>query len=196
MAGTVKHNDLTPLFGLTEWIAEHNFAGGATGALLHRDSGQTDGANWLAAVATGSVLISSGVGAAPAWSATPSLTSLTLGTTGNISLTTSGAWVLGGTPGGAGSSSRYISGGGSADSWFFNVPTGGTHYFAINDAQMAKITSVGITVGSTTLLTTSVALTNGAAAQTGTLTNAPAAGNPSKWIPINDNGTVRYIPAW
>jgi hypothetical protein len=80
MAGTVKHNDLTPLFGLTEWIAEHNFAGGATGALLHRDSGQTDGANWLAAVATGSVLISSGVGAAPAWSAAPALTSLAIGT--------------------------------------------------------------------------------------------------------------------
>lgn len=37
---------------------------------------------------------------------------------------------------------------------------------------------------------------NGAAAQTGTLTNAPAAGNPTKWIPIDDNGTTRYIPAW
>jgi hypothetical protein len=81
MAGTVKHNDLTPLFGLTEWVAEHNFAGGATGALLHRDSGQTDGANWLAAVAAGSVLISSGVGTAPAWSAALALTSLALGTT-------------------------------------------------------------------------------------------------------------------
>lgn len=47
-----------------------------------------------------------------------------------------------------------------------------------------------------TLLTTATSLTNGAAAQTGTLTNAPAAGNPTKWIPINDNGTTRYIPAW
>lgn len=53
-----------------------------------------------------------------------------------------------------------------------------------------------ITVGSTTLLATSVALTNGAAAQVGTLTNAPTAGNPTKWIPINDNGTTRYLPAW
>lgn len=34
----------------------------------------------LAAVATGRVLISNGVGVAPSWSATPSLTSLTLGT--------------------------------------------------------------------------------------------------------------------
>lgn len=54
----------------------------------------------------------------------------------------------------------------------------------------------GLTTGSTTLHTTSVALTNGAAANTATLTNAPVAGNPTKWVPINDNGTTRYIPAW
>ena len=54
----------------------------------------------------------------------------------------------------------------------------------------------GIKHSDTTLLCTSVALTNGAAAAAGTLTNAPVAGNPTKWIPINDNGTVRYIPAW
>lgn len=54
----------------------------------------------------------------------------------------------------------------------------------------------GITHGSTTLLTTTVALTNGAGVASGTLTNAPAAGNPTKWIPINDNGTTRHIPAW
>lgn len=53
-----------------------------------------------------------------------------------------------------------------------------------------------IVTGSTTLHETSVALTNGAAAATGTLTNAPVAGNPTKWIPINDNGTTRYVPAW
>lgn len=39
-------------------------------------------------------------------------------------------------------------------------------------------------------------LANGAAASVGTLTNAPAATNPTKWIPIDDNGTTRYIPAW
>ncbi|HET9285690.1 MAG TPA: hypothetical protein VFR24_27375 [Candidatus Angelobacter sp.] len=37
---------------------------------------------------------------------------------------------------------------------------------------------------------------NGAAANTATLTNAPAAGNPTKWVPIDDNGTTRYIPSW
>ncbi len=38
--------------------------------------------------------------------------------------------------------------------------------------------------------------TDGAAAAVGTLTNAPAAGNPTKWIAVNDNGTTRFIPAW
>lgn len=53
-----------------------------------------------------------------------------------------------------------------------------------------------LTNGDTVLMRTSSALPNGAGAQTGTLTNGPVNGNPSKWIPINDNGTTRYIPAW
>lgn len=64
-------------------------------------------------------------------------------------------------------------------------------------SQLGAVTlAAGLTHGSATLLTTSTALTNGAAAQTGTLTNGPTAGNPTKWIPVNDNGTTRYIPAW
>jgi len=38
--------------------------------------------------------------------------------------------------------------------------------------------------------------TNYAAAGSGTLTNAPVAGNPTKWIRIMDDGVARYIPAW
>lgn len=53
-----------------------------------------------------------------------------------------------------------------------------------------------LTLSGGTLLATSAALTNGAAAQTATITNGPTAGNPTKWIPITDNGTTRYIPAW
>lgn len=52
------------------------------------------------------------------------------------------------------------------------------------------------TLGGATFHTTTTALTNGAGAAAGTLTNSPAAGNPTKWIGIDDNGTVRYIPAW
>ncbi len=64
-------------------------------------------------------------------------------------------------------------------------------------AVQTTIDNAGLlTLANTTLLATSVALTNGAAAQAGTLLNSPAAGNPTKWIPINDNGTTRYIPAW
>ncbi len=58
------------------------------------------------------------------------------------------------------------------------------------------VLSGGITTGNAVLHTTTTNLTNGAGAATGTLTNAPAATNPTKWIPINDNGTTRYIPAW
>lgn len=46
------------------------------------------------------------------------------------------------------------------------------------------------------VLTTTSAITSGAGSSAGTLTNAPVVGDPTKWIPINDNGTTRYIPAW
>jgi hypothetical protein len=46
------------------------------------------------------------------------------------------------------------------------------------------------------LIGTKGTLANGAGSQTGALTNAPASGNPSKWIAIDDNGTTRYIPTW
>lgn len=52
------------------------------------------------------------------------------------------------------------------------------------------------TNAATFMLRTKTSLSNGAAAAAGTLTNAPAAGNPTKWLPYDDNGTTRYIPAW
>jgi len=58
------------------------------------------------------------------------------------------------------------------------------------------VTGTVTATGGATFITTSTALTNGAGASGGTLLNAPAAGNPTKWIGINDNGTTRYIPAW
>ena len=50
--------------------------------------------------------------------------------------------------------------------------------------------------GGATLLKTTTALTNNAAAAAGTLLNAPVAGNPTKWVAINDAGTTRYLPLW
>ena len=46
------------------------------------------------------------------------------------------------------------------------------------------------------LIGTSVALTAGATGNVPTLTTGPVTGNPTKWLPINDNGTTRYIPLW
>jgi hypothetical protein len=46
------------------------------------------------------------------------------------------------------------------------------------------------------LIHTDVSLTNNAGAALGTLTNAPFAGDPSKWIAIDDFGTTRYFPVW
>jgi hypothetical protein len=43
---------------------------------------------------------------------------------------------------------------------------------------------------------TTTTLTDNAAAAAGTLSNAPVAGNPTKWIAIDDNGTIRRIPTW
>jgi hypothetical protein len=39
-------------------------------------------------------------------------------------------------------------------------------------------------------------VTSGSSTSAGTLLNAPAAGNPTKWLPYNDNGVTRYIPSW
>jgi hypothetical protein len=46
------------------------------------------------------------------------------------------------------------------------------------------------------LIRTNTTLTDSAAGNTATMTNAPTAGNPTKWIAIDDNGVSRKIPAW
>lgn len=38
--------------------------------------------------------------------------------------------------------------------------------------------------------------TTGAGAGAGTLTNAPSAGDPDKWIPINSDGVQYWMPVW
>lgn len=77
-----------------------------------------------------------------------------------------------------------------------DVLFGDGQIFTGNTGEASLRANGGVTHSSTTLLTTSVNLGNGAAAQTATMTNGPTAGNPTKWVPINDNGTTRYIPAW
>jgi len=73
---------------------------------------------------------------------------------------------------------------------------------SITGGSIANVTITGgsvtsaVTDNTTSLIASSSTLANGAGALAGTLNNAPAAGNPTKWVSINDNGTTRYIPAW
>lgn len=129
-----------------------------------------------------------------------SLTTLaTLSTGGNLSLSVSGAQFL--------AQNGTVSLPGQS---FVNEPDCGAYVIGTNNigvavaaAKVLDIATTGlsitgtITTSATTFLhRTTGTLANGAAAQAGTLTNAPTAGNPTKWIPIDDNGTTRYIPAW
>lgn len=101
------------------------------------------------------------------------------------------------------------SGSGTAPSYTF-TSFNNTGWYAANPGIGASVAgaSVGtwtatgltvigsLTIASSTMLATTTAFTNNAGAQAATMTNGPTAGNPTKWIPINDNGTTRNIPAW
>jgi hypothetical protein len=109
---------------------------------------------------------------------------------------------------GLGSSSdiQYHSGGATKTAGVHRFYTGEVLRLTISDSAVVIGTDPGgsellrvggaIRISSATMIATSTSFTNGAGAGAGTITNAPAAGNPTKWIPINDNGTTRYIPAW
>jgi hypothetical protein len=89
-------------------------------------------------------------------------------------------------PNGTAAGGAAITGGG-----YFYVSAGTLHWVDSggNDTQLSNPTTgqVGESFA---------ALTNNAAAQIATLTNGPLAGNPTKWAPFNDNGTIRNIPMW
>lgn len=74
----------------------------------------------------------------------------------------------------------------------------GTYAFASTGFNVNPIGLLTVTPGAANgeLIVTTAALTTGAGAGAGTITNAPSAGNPTKWIKINDNGTIRAVPAW
>lgn len=67
---------------------------------------------------------------------------------------------------------------------------------ATSPALVSSLGDITVSGASGVFLATTTALTNGAGAGAGTLTNAPSAGNPTKWIEINDAGTIRKIPTW
>ena len=77
-----------------------------------------------------------------------------------------------------------------------NTPTLITPILGAATGTSLSLTGDISTGDATYLHKTTVALTNAAAGSLGTLANAPAAGNPTKWVTINDNGTPRSIPTW
>jgi len=106
--------------------------------------------------------------------------------------------------------SQTVYDGVTAGSIFNLYNTAGTIKVKFQGTGVSYVSDGGFAVGTTsdpgagmiytnaaTFMTrTKTSWTNGAAAAGGTLLNAPAAGNPTKWIPVDDNGTTRYIPAW
>lgn len=74
-----------------------------------------------------------------------------------------------------------------ANKYNINVTGTAPSYFA-GEIQIAG--------GAVPMLHSIAGMTTGAGASVGTLNNAPAAGNPTKWILFNDGGVNRYIPAW
>jgi hypothetical protein len=88
---------------------------------------------------------------------------------------------------------------------YANDVSGTVNLFAINEAGESNQLSGDIIIASGKYFYTQAAAfmlrgltawTDGAGVAAGTLTNAPSAGDPTKWIPVDDNGVTRYIPAW
>ena len=89
----------------------------------------------------------------------------------------------------------YIGSVDTTDVTSLNINLSGVDRVTVGTAGMTIAGDV-TTAGGAVLHKTTAALTNGAGAGVGTLTNAPAAGNPTKWVAINDGGVTRYIPTW
>ena len=179
------------------------FAGGITGAALTAlTGGNIVGGNRIYVSSNlGTFLYSGSDGTLGIYNAAATNSvDLTVGAS-NL-LTLNGGLTTGGSVAVPGASGYFFSGVGS-----LTMPVSGG--LQINDASATN--TVRMTAGASNLLTlngglkttgatfalqTATTLTDNAAAQVATMTNGPAAGNPTKWIAINDNGVTRYIPAW
>lgn len=104
---------------------------------------------------------------------------------------TFGATFGGNNTGGGGYDITIVNGAGSA---VLAVPANSQNIVVVGQATFGG--AVVVAGAAVAALTSSATFTSGAGAQVGTLTNAPAAGNPTSWVKIVDNGVTRYIPAW
>lgn len=182
-AGTARsYNSITDAlnsewaYGAADWGVTANVATYGT------DKNGTGLTRNLQFVVGGANKLDYGITNSGLWSASTAL-AISQGTSGYslsvINTAGGGSNVLSLVSGGTGSGSKVINAINGSSVTVFQVTADG-----------------GFSFSSATLHSTNVSLTNGAAAAAGTLLNAPIAGNPTKWVPINDNGTTRYIPAW
>jgi hypothetical protein len=83
----------------------------------------------------------------------------------------------------------------TSGAWELYQATAGVNPRTLNKIGQFDANGFTNTLGGT-LARTAATLNNGSGASAGTLLNAPIAGNPTKWVPVNDNGTIRYCPLW
>jgi hypothetical protein len=79
-----------------------------------------------------------------------------------------------------------------------NAGANGTITFQIAGVSALTIdaSSVVRTNIASFILGSKTTITGGATGNAPTLTAGPVTGNPTKWLPYDDNGTTRYIPSW
>jgi hypothetical protein len=70
------------------------------------------------------------------------------------------------------------------------VMNNGSAEIARGDTNGFRLNTAGMAFGS------EVTITGGGTSNVPTLTSGPVTGNPTKWLPYNDNGTTRYVPSW
>lgn len=150
--------------------------------------GSSSGFATLTAGTNGSLLIN-----------TPSGTIGAIGITGSGSIATwnSSGWVFGqnggisGLASWAGSTSGFasITVSGTGGTMFINTGT------TIDSSGNIRTLDL-YTNDANFIIRATTSLNNAAAGNTATLTNAPVAGNPTKWISFDDAGVTRRIPTW
>lgn len=63
-------------------------------------------------------------------------------------------------------------------------------------ANTLRVTGDIYTGTATFILRNTATITGASTGNVPTLTAGPVTGNPTKWLPYDDNGTTRYIPSW
>lgn len=70
--------------------------------------------------------------------------------------------------------------------------------FKVSAGKWKALNALAVALTNTTgrLMDSNTALSSNPGILAGTLLNCPKLGNPTKWVPVDDNGTTRYVPMW